>query len=65
MYGLPCVQHVVVNSVIILAGTGLQIPQAAATALNLNPAGNLPIQQPTPPIATQCFMLANMFDPAT
>jgi RNA-binding protein 39 len=50
---------------IILAGTGLQIPQAAATALNLNPAGNLPIQQPTPPIATQCFMLANMFDPAT
>ncbi|PNF34319.1 RNA-binding protein 39 [Cryptotermes secundus] len=46
-------------------GTGLQIPQAAATALNLNPAGSLPIQQPTPPIATQCFMLANMFDPAT
>ncbi|KDR08287.1 RNA-binding protein 39, partial [Zootermopsis nevadensis] len=45
-------------------GTGLQIPQAAATALNLNPAGSLPIQQPTPPIATQCFMLANMFDPA-
>lgn len=49
---------------LILAGTGLQIPQAAATALNLNPAGSLPIQQPTPPIATQCFMLANMFDPA-
>ncbi|KAJ4442165.1 RNA-binding protein 39, partial [Periplaneta americana] len=49
----------------LVLGTGLQIPQAAATALNLNPAGSLPIQQPTPPIATQCFMLANMFDPAT
>ncbi|KAK7789724.1 hypothetical protein R5R35_007292 [Gryllus longicercus] len=44
-------------------GTGMQIPQAAATALNLNAAGTLPMQQATPPIATQCFMLANMFDP--
>ncbi|XP_046999807.1 RNA-binding protein 39 isoform X2 [Schistocerca americana] len=46
-------------------GTGMQIPQAAATALNLNSAGALPMQQTTPPIATQCFMLANMFDPST
>nr|CAD7402770.1 unnamed protein product [Timema cristinae] len=44
-------------------GTGLQIPQAAASALNLNPIGTLPVQQAAPPIATQCFMLANMFDP--
>ncbi|RZF34761.1 hypothetical protein LSTR_LSTR007813 [Laodelphax striatellus] len=45
-------------------GTGMQIPPAAASALNLNPG--LPVvPQPTPPIATQCFMLANMFDPAT
>nr|CAD7576542.1 unnamed protein product [Timema californicum] len=44
-------------------GTGLQIPQAAASALNLNPIGSLPVQQAAPPIATQCFMLANMFDP--
>nr|CAD7203376.1 unnamed protein product [Timema douglasi] len=43
--------------------TGLQIPQAAASALNLNPIGSLPVQQAAPPIATQCFMLANMFDP--
>nr|CAD7412696.1 unnamed protein product [Timema poppensis] len=45
------------------SGTGLQIPQAAASALNLNPIGSLPVQQAAPPIATQCFMLANMFDP--
>ncbi|XP_075212890.1 RNA-binding protein 39-like protein Caper isoform X2 [Lycorma delicatula] len=51
-------------------GTGMQIPPAAASALNLSnqtaTAGGLPVvTQPTPPIATQCFMLANMFDPAT
>ncbi|KAK6631887.1 RNA-binding protein 39 [Polyplax serrata] len=45
-------------------GTGMQIPPAAANALNL--ANALPqAVQPAPPIATQCFMLANMFDPAT
>ncbi|XP_046404322.1 RNA-binding protein 39 isoform X1 [Ischnura elegans] len=46
-------------------GTGMQIPPAAANALNLNPVGGLPSQAATPPIATQCFMLANMFDPTT
>lgn len=44
-------------------GTGMQLPPAAANALNL--ANALPqAVQPAPPIATQCFMLANMFDPA-
>ena len=62
-------------------GTGFQIPQAAATALNMPPAPAAPApvpgipaaaaaapaaqQQQAPPIATQCFMLSNMFDPAT
>ena len=52
-------------------GTGFQIPQAAANALNMPPAPAPipgmpapPVQQ-APPIATQCFMLSNMFDPAT
>ena len=42
-------------------GTGLQLPAAAANALQL------PAQQPqvpAPPIATQCFLLSNMFDPS-
>lgn len=43
-------------------GTGLQLPQAAANALNM-PAQ---VQQQTaPPIATQCFLLSNMFDPSS
>lgn len=48
-------------------GTGLQIPAPAAAALNLNTTVGVPIAtaQPAPPIATQCFMLANMFDPVT
>lgn len=48
-------------------GTGLAIPAPAAAALNLNTTTGVPIAtaQPAPPIATQCFMLANMFDPAT
>lgn len=39
-------------------GTGMQLPQVAQQMLTLS-------QQPTstPPIATQCFMLSNMFDP--
>jgi len=46
-------------------GTGFEIPPAAANALNMNPLGGLPGQQSvTPPIATQCFMLSNMFDPS-
>jgi len=49
-------------------GTDLKLPEAATTALNMQ---NLPYQQQQsspqaqaiPPIATQCFMLSNMFDP--
>lgn len=46
-------------------GTGLEIPPAAANALNITPVVNTPQlnHQATPPIATQCFMLSNMFDP--
>jgi len=47
-------------------GTGMKVPEHAANALNQAKnqqqgaaAGNMP------PIATQCFMLSNMFDPAT
>uniref|UniRef100_A0A0B6ZXB5 RRM domain-containing protein n=1 Tax=Arion vulgaris TaxID=1028688 RepID=A0A0B6ZXB5_9EUPU len=79
-------------------GTGFQIPQYAANALNslthapvtiggipINPQASLPLQAGNhsnmaavpetgyaqtnqanaPPIATQCFMLSNMFEPAT
>ncbi|XP_050398993.1 RNA-binding protein 39 isoform X1 [Patella vulgata] len=59
-------------------GTGFQIPQYAANALNQvgapAPAAMLPTTlttppppavQQAPPIATQCFMLSNMFDPIT
>ncbi|KAJ2953561.1 hypothetical protein O0L34_g1161 [Tuta absoluta] len=47
-------------------GTGLQIPPAAASVL-MGSGSNLANPQPqvAPPIATQCFMLNNMFDPAT
>lgn len=50
-------------------GTGLELPPAAASALNiaqhaiLNPTAQAAAM--APPIATQCFLLANMFDPAT
>lgn len=46
-------------------GTGLQIPPAAASVLM--GAGTALAAQPqiTPPIATQCFMLNNMFDPVS
>ncbi|KAJ0181772.1 hypothetical protein K1T71_002494 [Dendrolimus kikuchii] len=47
-------------------GTGLQIPPAAASVLmGNNSALVAPQPQVAPPIATQCFMLNNMFDPAT
>lgn len=45
-------------------GTGFEIPQAAANALNLAP-GQQQQMTAAPPIATQCFMLSNMFDPNT
>ncbi|KAL2715469.1 RNA-binding protein 39 isoform X2 [Vespula squamosa] len=46
-------------------GTGLEIPPAAANALNMAPVISAPPPPPqaAPPIATQCFMLSNMFDP--
>ncbi|KAJ8933709.1 hypothetical protein NQ314_013839 [Rhamnusium bicolor] len=49
-------------------GAGMQVPQAAANALSM--ATGQPVvpqvqTHSTPPIATQCFMLSNMFDPAT
>ncbi|XP_056630430.1 RNA-binding protein 39 [Diorhabda sublineata] len=49
-------------------GAGMQVPQAAANALSI--ATGQPVvpqvqTHTTPPIATQCFMLSNMFDPAT
>ncbi|XP_039765208.1 RNA-binding protein 39 isoform X1 [Pararge aegeria] len=47
-------------------GTGLQIPPAAASVL-MGAGSTLVAAQPqvAPPIATQCFMLNNMFDPAS
>jgi len=50
-------------------GTGLEIPAAAQSALNLQASIQaaqqqaLPVASVAPPIATQCFMLSNMFDP--
>lgn len=55
-------------------GTGFEIPQMAANALNMGgSSGNMmmpssleePQQSAAPPIATQSFMLSNMFDPVT
>lgn len=47
-------------------GTGMKIPAAAANVLNaplVPPAPPVMPAVPLPPIATQCFMLSNMFDP--
>lgn len=47
-------------------GAGLAVPQAAANALLATaPQPPPPPPQIAPPIATQCFMLSNMFDPST
>lgn len=48
-------------------GAGLAVPQAAANALLATAPQPVPIQTQTqtPAIATQCFMLSNMFDPKT
>jgi len=43
-------------------GTGMQIPQAAAAVLSQSPAINTAATQAIPPIATQCFMISNLFD---
>ena len=42
-------------------GTGLQLPPAAVNALHMPVQ---PMQPATPAIATQCFLLSNMFDPS-
>ncbi|XP_055371424.1 RNA-binding protein 39 isoform X2 [Condylostylus longicornis] len=48
-------------------GAGLAVPQAAANALLATAPQPItqPQQQAAPAIATQCFMLSNMFDPKT
>ena len=47
-------------------GAGLAVPQAAANALLASvPQPPAPIVEEMPQIATQCFLLVNMFDPAT
>lgn len=49
-------------------GTGLQVPQGAASVLMGAGTGIMPTTpqpQVAPPIATQCFMLNNMFDPTS
>ena len=55
-------------------GTGMKVPEHARAALygvqepvsrvNVAAKPAQPEQQSLPPIATQCFMLSNMFDPA-
>lgn len=45
-------------------GTGMQLPAAAASVLNAPLVAAAPLAPViSPPIATQCFMLSNMFDP--
>jgi len=45
-------------------GTGMQIPQAAANVLGSTSTMPSAVNHAAvPPIATQCFMLSNMFDP--
>lgn len=44
-------------------GAGLAVPQAAANALLATAPQPQVQQQVAPPIATQCFLLSNMFDP--
>lgn len=48
-------------------GAGLAVPQAAANALLATAPQPAPMQpqQAAPSIATQCFLLSNMFDPAS
>ncbi len=54
-------------------GTDLKLPEAATSALQLQNQLQHSMMAPSaqvitpvaPPIATQCFMLANMFDPTT
>lgn len=45
-------------------GTGFQLPTAAQNALQIQQQQSTGVVG-APPIATQCFMLSNMFDPVT
>lgn len=49
-------------------GTGIELPQAAVNALHFSSATSATTiqngSQPSIPIATQCFLLTNMFDPS-
>ncbi|XP_054715764.1 RNA-binding protein 39-like isoform X2 [Uloborus diversus] len=46
-------------------GTDLNIPAAAVSALQMSQGMVTPQQTITPPIATQCFLLSNMFEPTS
>ncbi|KAI7687045.1 RNA-binding protein 39 [Sarcoptes scabiei] len=49
-------------------GTGIQLPKAAVTALQMSSAstnGAAVSNNANIPVATQCFLLSNMFDPKT
>lgn len=45
-------------------GTGIQLPQAAVTALQLSHTNTATVQNGNQ-VSTQCFLLSNMFDPKT
>lgn len=49
---------------VFITGTGMQLPAAAASVLNPSVVTTASVASViSPPIATQCFMLSNMFDP--
>lgn len=45
----------------MFAGTGMSLPNQAQQVLSMSQ--EQAVSQNTPAIATQCFMLSNMFDP--
>lgn len=63
-------KHVIIHCFIIILsffiGTGFELPQAAVKALQLTAqAQSSPMSgKPSVSVATKCFMLSNMFDPA-
>jgi RNA-binding protein 39 len=61
-----------INHFNFFVGTDLKLPESATSALNLHnqiqanallPQNSAAQAAAAPPIATQCFMLSNMFDP--
>ena len=72
---------ILINVSYYIVGTGFELPPVAANALNMQPpapgvlggppgaaavpTSATPQAVAAPPIATQCFMLSNMFDPTT